>query len=148
MIEELILTAVKSIALYIIVLIFLRLLGKKRVAELSPVDLIFVVFIGSTLGQQLPEGNKFAGAVVALSSLALFNYLMNCAIRKSDMVRKLLMGKPVVLVSEGKVVKENLKDEKITIHDIEEAMREKEIDDLSDIKLAVLETDGKINVIR
>ncbi|MBK8551965.1 MAG: DUF421 domain-containing protein [Ignavibacteria bacterium] len=148
MIEILLITALKCIAIYFLVLLCLRILGKRSLAEISPIDLVFILLIGSVLGQQLPEENKFISALVSIIALAAVNYLLTRGIYKHKALRKIIEGEPVILIRNGKLYKNHMEREKITQEHLVEAARHKGVKELEDVELAILETDGKISIIK
>lgn len=146
--EILFITLLKCFAIYFVVLVCLRLIGKRSLAEISPIDLVFIILIGSTLGQQLPEGYKFEGALVSIAGLTILNYVLTWCIYKYKNFRKFVEGEPVILIRNGKIYEKHLRSEKISIDHLKEAARHKGVNRIEDVELAILETDGKISIIK
>lgn len=144
---EIVISSLKCLTLYIVIIICLRLLGKKRLAQLYSADLAFMVLIGSTLGQQLPE-DKFLGGIAAIGTLSLANYLINIISLKFPAFRRLIDGNPAVIIKDGKVQKEIMESEMITEEHLKEVMRNSEVEDIKEVKIGVIETTGKINLIK
>lgn len=146
--NDLLLTAVKSTSLYLLVLLCLRLIGKKGISEMSVMDLVLLILIGSHIAPQLPEGNKWAGAIVSIITLSLLSYTLNYFSYKFQKAQKILEGTPVILVSNGRIYHNNMRKELINMDNLKEAMHHSGIEDLSDVKAAILETDGEISIIK
>ena len=144
---EIVISSLKCLTLYIVIIICLRLLGKKRLAQLYSADLAFMVLIGSTLGQQLPE-DKFLGGIAAIGTLSLANYLINIISLKFPAFRRLIDGNPAVIIKDGKVQKEIMDSEMVTEEHLKEVMRNSEVEDIKEVKIGVIETTGKINLIK
>lgn len=138
----------QSAAIYLFVMVCLRVLGKKGLAELSVADLVLIILIGEALGSLIPQENAFVYAIVCIFTLAVMNYLLEIAVFKSKKIRKVIEGNPVVIVRNGKILKENLRREKLTIENLEEAVRSNGVKDISEVDIAVLETDGEISIIQ
>lgn len=144
---EIVISSLKCLTLYIVIIICLRLLGKKRLAQLYSADLAFMVLIGSTLGQQLPE-DKFLGGIAAIGTLSLANYLINLISLKFPAFRRLMTGNPAVIIMNGKVQKDIMDSEMVTEEHLKEVMRNSEVEDIKEVKIGVIETTGKINLIK
>ncbi len=136
-----------SAALYLLIIICLRLLGKKGLAELSLGDLVLIILIGEAIGSLIPQENAFLSAVTCIITLALMNYLILNVAYKSKFLKKFLEGSPVIIVKNGRIKQQKMKEEKLTVEDIEEAIREKGIKSIKNVETAVLETDGGISIV-
>lgn len=145
--DSLVLIFLESIAIYVLVILCLRLLGKKGLAELSVADLVLIVLIGEALGALVPDDNKFLGAIVCIVTLTIVNYVFEHLTFKVKKFRKFIEGTPVILVRNGKVIQRNMKNEKVTIENLQEAIRSNGIKNLEDVELGILETDGEISII-
>ncbi|MCY7411207.1 MAG: DUF421 domain-containing protein, partial [Chitinophagales bacterium] len=85
--------------------------------------------------------------LVAAATLFILNYGMKILIYKSAIVNKMIEGDPIVLIYNGEMIDENLRKQKITLNEIQSAVREHGIDDIANVSLAMLETDGNISVV-
>lgn len=136
-----------SAALYILIVICLRLLGKKGLAELSLGDLVLIILIGEAMGSLIPQENAFLSAVTCIVTLTVMNYLILNVAYKSKFLRKFLEGSPVVIIKNGRIMQQKMKEEKLTRDELDEALREKGVKNIKDVEIAVLETDGGINIV-
>lgn len=139
--------ALQSIAVYILVIICLRLLGKKGLAELSIADLVLIILIAEPLGALIPEENKFLGTIICIVTLTGANYFFELMIFKSKKFRDVVEGTPVILVRNGKIIGKNMKKENVTIENLQESIRSNGLKNVSDVELGILETDGEISII-
>ncbi len=144
---ELLEVAGGSAALYVLIIVCLRLIGKKGLAEISLGDLVLIILIGEALGSIIPQENAFISAVVCIISLTIMNYLILNVAYRSKLIRDFLEGSPVIIVKNGRILHKKMKEEKLTQDDLDEALREKGIKDIKSVETAVLETDGDINVV-
>jgi len=144
---ELLEVAGGSAALYVLIIICLRLIGKKGLAEISLGDLVLIILIGEALGSIIPQENAFISAVVCIISLTIMNYLILNVAYRFKLIRDFLEGSPVIIVKNGRILHKKMKEEKLTQDDLDEALREKGVKDVKSVETAVLETDGDINIV-
>src|SRR5205085_7963320 len=131
--------------------IFLLTRGLKRrsLAAMAPFEMILLVVLGDIIQQGVMQQDySVTGAFLALATFGFWINLMTFATWRSRAARRLLEGVPIVLVQDGHVVDAALHVEHMPIDEIIEAAREQGVDDLSKIKLAVLEVSGKISIIQ
>jgi uncharacterized membrane protein YcaP (DUF421 family) len=134
--------------LYMFLLFAMRGLGKREFAQLSAQEVILLLLISETL-QQAMIGNDFSmtAALVAASTLMLCAFLTSVIAYRFKRVESALDGEPTVLVHNGKLLKRHLDTERIPSTEIFAEMRRVGLEDLSQVKWALLETDGHISVI-
>jgi uncharacterized membrane protein YcaP (DUF421 family) len=123
--------------------------GKRSLSELTPLDLLLVVVVGDLVQQGVTqEDMSITGAVLAASVFVGWTLLADALEKRSDRARRLLSGEPVIVLHEGKPLKERLERERITLEELKEAARLEGHRDLDDLEYAVLETDGKFSFIK
>jgi uncharacterized membrane protein YcaP (DUF421 family) len=140
--------AVRSIVVYLFIILFIRLFGKKELTQLSVADLVFIILIGNSV-QNAMVGSD-AGLVDGLvAALALFvaNAVIKYIFYKSNRFRRFVQGEPLMLVYKGYVKIENLQKAQIPFEELEQAIREHGIEEMKDVDLAVMEVDGNISVL-
>jgi uncharacterized membrane protein YcaP (DUF421 family) len=126
----------------------IRVFGKKELSQLSTTDLVFLVLISNSVQNAMVGPNvSLAGGIIAASVLFSLNYMLKILMYRSDKVKELIEGKPVILVSDGKIDITNLHNENISLDELEEAIREHGIESYKEVRLAILEVDGNISVI-
>lgn len=122
--------------------------GKRSLAELTPLDLILVVIIGDIVQQGVnQEDMSLTGSMLAVSVFVAWTLAAASLSRRSPRVAGVLAGEPVIIVRDGKPLKDQLDRERLTITDLKEAARMEGIGDLTEVSFAVLETDGKFSFI-
>lgn len=141
-------TVLRIVFLYFFLLIMLRCLGKRELAELSPFELTLIMLIPEISSQALTrEDYSMTNAVIGLSTmftLVLGSSILAYRFRK---VRDITEGKPVVVVRHGKIIADHLDKERVSIDDIVAEMRGAGIEKFTDLKWVIVETDGKISVV-
>ncbi len=137
-----------SAALYILIMICLRLLGKKGLGEISIPDLVLIILIGEALGSLIPQENAFISAIVCIVTLGIINFALERGVFYSKKFRQLVEGEPVLIVKDGRVLRSNMKKEMMTMENLKEAIRSNGLSGIEEVKIAVLETDGEISIIQ
>ena len=138
----------KSISIYLFIIIAIRLFGKKELSQLSVIDLVFILLISNSV-QNAMVGNDTSvpGGMAAALGLFICNYIFRFFLRKSKKFTKAVQGEKIVRVVDGKVLQEGLKRAKMTRDELCMAIREHGVKDFPDADLVVLEVDGNISVL-
>lgn len=140
--------AFRSVAVYVFILIAIRLFGKKELAQLSVVDLVFILLISNSVqNAMVGPSTSLAGGLVAALVLFSVNFIFKKIIYKHKNISEFIQGKSVVLIYEGIVQHHNLKEVEITTDELNAAIREHGILEIEHVKLAMLEVDGNISII-
>jgi uncharacterized membrane protein YcaP (DUF421 family) len=146
--NELLVVAVKSTVIYLFVIFAIRLFGKKELAQLSVIDLVFILLISNSVQNAMVGNNtSLPAGIVAATTLFGVNYIFKLILFRSKKISGLIQGNPLMLVYKGKIVKPHLDQAKITIEELDAAIREHGIENIQDVDLAVLEVDGNISVL-
>ncbi|MGH8062412.1 MAG: DUF421 domain-containing protein [Pseudoxanthomonas sp.] len=138
----------RACIVYFILLALIRASGKRTMGQFTPFDMLLVVLLGNAvqnalLGQDTSVGG---GLLLAVTLLAL-NWLVGLVSARSAKMEALVEGVPVLLARDGQVYKDVLRRELISRADFDKAMRESGVEDLEDIRMAVLETNGHITLV-
>ncbi len=140
--------AFSASAVYLFVVIALRLFGKKELAQLSVSDLVFVLLISNAVqNAMVGPDTSLSGGLVAASALFIINYLFKLLLYRFPVFQKLVEGEPLTLIYEGNVNEINLRKARISINELLETIREHGSAGIKDVNLAVLETDGNISIL-
>jgi uncharacterized membrane protein YcaP (DUF421 family) len=125
-----------------------RALGRKELSEMSSFELILLVVMGDLIQQGVTgDDRSVVGAMLAVATMALlvaFSYLSF----RSSRAQSILEGSPVLIVHDGRPLKEILRIERLTEDEVREAAREQGIGDLTDVKVGVIEADGKFSFVK
>jgi uncharacterized membrane protein YcaP (DUF421 family) len=129
-------------------IIAIRIFGKKELAQLSVIDLVFILLISNSVQNAMVGPNtSLNGGLVAAGSLFLVNYTLKQILYRSKKMSNLIQGEAVLLIYNGVANMENCKKAEITIEELEAAVREHGAKDIQKVELAILEVDGNISVI-
>lgn len=139
----------RALVVYVLVMVLMRLSGKRAVGQFTPFDLVLLILLGNAVQNGINGGdNSLTGAAIMASTLIAVNYLVALATARSRLAERLVEGEPVVLARDGRVFDHVLRRELISQHDFEEAMRMNAVDDVNQIALALLETNGHITILK
>ena len=139
---------IRTVVIYIFVLVITRLTGRRELNSLEPFDLILLVVIGDLIQQGVTQNDlSVTGVLIVLGTLALLTVLSSYAGFRFPALRPALRGEPLILVQDGRPVEQNLKRQRLTIGEVLAEARGQQITTLADVRLAVLETSGRISFI-
>jgi uncharacterized membrane protein YcaP (DUF421 family) len=138
----------KSVAVYIFIIFAIRLFGKKELAQLSVIDLVFILLISNSV-QNAMVGNdsSLQGGLVAALGLFICNYFFKLIMRRSKKISKIVQGEKIILIHEGEVLKKGLKEAMMSMDELERAIREHGVESVDKVDLAVMEVDGNVSVL-
>ena len=143
-----IITFVRAIVLYIIVLIVMRFMGKREIGQLQPFELVISIMIADLASTPMSEiGIPITNGIIPILGLLVMHLLISLLNMKSIRAREILCGKPRILIYRGRIDENALIRERFTINELEERLRGKDVMNLSDVEYAILETSGEISVI-
>lgn len=138
----------RACAIYVLVMVLVRVSGKRAVGQFTPFDLVLLILIGNAVQNGINGGdNSLTGAAIMATTLIALNYLVAWQTSRNRSVERWVEGEPVVLARDGKVFRQVLRRELVSHDDFAEALRMNNIDDVGDVRLALLETNGRISVI-
>ena len=139
----------RTLLVYLAVMLGLRLAGKREIGQMSVLDLVLLLLIANTVQNAMTgPDTSVNGGLTAAATLLVANYLVTLVVSKSPLAEKLVDGEPTLLVYQGKVNTKNMERQRITSDELEEALREHEIAGVTEVALAVLEMDGSISVLK
>jgi uncharacterized membrane protein YcaP (DUF421 family) len=139
----------RAITLYLFILLVTRVIGRRELSSLSPLDLILLIVLGDAVQQGLTQDDySVTGALIALSTLATLQVVTSYVSFRSGRARKVLEGLPIVLVEDGKLVEKNLKRERMTPDEVAEEMRMQQIGSFDEVQWGILERNGSISFVK
>ena len=142
-------TFFRSIVLYVIVLIVMRLMGKREIGQLQPFELAISIMIADLATIPMTEtGIPIFNGIIPILGLLLMHLIISIVNLKSIKGREIICGKPSILIYRGKIDEKILKKERFTINELQEKLRSNNIVNLGDVEYAILETSGEVTVIQ
>ena len=142
-------TFFRSIVLYIIVLIVMRLMGKREIGQLQPFELAISIMIADLASIPMTDtGVPITNGIIPILGLLIMHLIISIINMKSIKAREIICGKPSILIYRGKIDEDALKKERFTINELQERLRGDNIFNLGDVEYAILETNGEVSVIQ
>lgn len=138
----------RSMILYLLLIAAIRLMGKRQIGEMGPSEFVVTMLIADLASVPMQDlGIPLLSGVVPILTVLAMELLLSCVSFFCVPLRRLLNGKPVILMEKGKLVPENLKKTRLTPDELSERLRDKGVTDLSTVAYAILETDGQVSVL-
>ncbi len=138
---------IRSVLLYLVLILVIRLMGKRQIGEMEPSEFVVTMLIADLAAVPMQNNaiSLFSGLVPIGAVLAIELVLAALSMKLLGL-RKLLCGRPVILMENGKLVQENLKKTRINLDELSSQLREQGILNFSMVNYAILETNGRISV--
>lgn len=138
----------RSLAVYLFMILGLRIFGKNQLSQLNAGDIILLLLISNAVqNAMVGQDTSLQGGLVAALVLFLANFGLKKLMFKNYKIKDLIEAEPIILVKDGILDKNALNKSEITIDELEESVREHGVENISDVKLAILEVDGNISVV-
>lgn len=142
-------TFVRVIILYTLLLLIMRLMGKRELGQMQPFELVIAIMIADLASIPLSDtGIPLFDGIIPILALLVLQLIISLINLKSIWGRKIICGAPSILVYRGKIDEKVMRKEKFTINELQERLRENNIFSLGDVEYAILETSGQVTVIQ
>ena len=139
---------ISTMAVYLFIVIAIRLFGKKELAQLTVVDLVFILLISNAVqNAMVGPDSTLSGGLVAASTLFIVNYIFKSLQYRYPGFSKVIQGDATMLIYKGKMIESHMKMVKITHEELMEAVREHGVESVKEVDLAIMEVDGSISVL-
>ncbi|MCR1935129.1 DUF421 domain-containing protein [Clostridium tepidum] len=139
---------IRTIILYILVILSMRLMGKKQIGELEPFELAITIMISELASLPMQDSRiPLLHGIVPILTLLIIQNLFSLIQLKSEKIRSLINGEPSILIEKGKIDFQELKNQRFNINDLMEELRLQGYYDLENIEYAILETSGQLSII-
>lgn len=139
---------VRSVCVYLFMVIALRIFGKKELSQLNTADIILILLISNAVqNAMVGENTSLYGGITAAIALFIINFLFKKVMIKSKFIKSLIQDKPEILIHDGKTDFKALARLGISSDELDEAMREHGVESHKEVKLAMFEIDGNISII-
>ena len=140
--------SLKSIVIYLFIIFAIRLFGKKELAQLSVVDLVFILLISNSVQNAMvgPDTTLWGG-MAAATGLFVINYIFKWILKKFPKLSNMVQGHELLLIYKGKIHQHNLEQSMLSMEELHAAVREHGVEKIEEVDLAVLEVDGNISVM-
>ena len=142
-----ILSYFRTIVLYLVLIAGVRLMGKRQIGQMEASEFVVAMLVADLASIPMQDSAipLLSGIVPILTVLAL-ELVLSFLVMKSVVARRLLCGKPVILIDNGKILSENLRRTRVTLDELTGHLRQKDVLDIRSVQYAILETDGNLSV--
>ena len=142
-----ILSYFRTLFLYLVLIFAVRLMGKRQIGEMEPAEFVVTMLVANLAAIPMQDGAipLYSGLVPILTVLGM-ELVLSGLILRSVRLRRLLCGKPVILIDNGKILQENLKNARINLDELTGQLRAKDVLDIRTVQFAILETSGDLSV--
>ena len=142
-----ILSYLRTLLLYLILILVIRVMGKRQIGEMEPAEFVVTMLVANLAAIPMQDAGipLFSGLVPILTVLGM-ELVLSWATMRSVALRRFFCGKPVILIENGKILQQNLRATRITLDELTGHLREKDVLDITTVQFAILETDGQLSV--
>ena len=139
---------IRAVVLFAAVYTLLRVIGRRELAQMAPIDFILLIVLGDAIQQGLTQDDySVSGAMITIFTIAIIQVVLGYLTFRSKKLRVVMEGEPIVLVEDGRVIDKNLRRARIAEEELAEEARLSQVSSLRDVAWAMLETSGKISII-
>lgn len=138
----------RTVVLYLLIILGIRLMGKRQVGELEPSELVFTLLIADLAAVPMQDfGIPLSRGVIPIVTLLCVTLLLSILTMRSIRFRAILCGRPSIVVQDGKVCQREMAKNRFTLDELSEELRIQGYSDISKVKYAILETNGQLTVL-
>jgi uncharacterized membrane protein YcaP (DUF421 family) len=139
---------IRTLILYVLVVIVMRIMGKRQIGQLQPFELVVAIMISELAAVPMADtGIPLVNGIIPILTLLAAQIIMSFISLKSTKARGIICGKPAILIENGKISEKQLRNEMYTLNDLLEQLRSKDIPNIADVEYAILETNGQLSII-
>ncbi|HIS50665.1 MAG TPA: DUF421 domain-containing protein [Candidatus Gallacutalibacter pullistercoris] len=144
-----IISFVRTVLLYIVILAAVRLMGKRQISELQTSELVVTLLISDIAAIPMQDtGQPLASGFIPIAVLVMCEIAISVFMLKSGKFRRLVCGKPIVLINNGQLDQKEMSRLRLSIEDLFEELREKDVFSIRDVAWAIMETNGKLSIVK
>lgn len=138
----------RTVILLVIIVFAVRIMGKRQIGQLQPAELVVTILLSEIAATPMQDNDiPMLNSVVAILVLVSLEIIMSALSLKSIRLRSILQGNSLILIRNGKIDQSQMKRLRYTLDDLLEALRQKDVFDISDVQYAIAETDGTLSVM-
>jgi uncharacterized membrane protein YcaP (DUF421 family) len=146
-INELLMTAVRAVAVYVLMLVVIRALGKRTVGNFSAFDLLVALMLGEIVDEMIYGDVRFIQGTVAIVAIAALAFADSVLAYWDHGMEAILEGKPTIVVRDGEFEHRGMRQERMNEKDVLAALRMHGVRDMREVRLAIVEHDGTVSMI-
>lgn len=137
----------RTVFLYLVLIAVIRFLGKRQLGQMEPSEVVVTMVIADLASISMQDENvPILSSIIPIGAVLLLELLLSELSMRSVKLRKLLCGKPVILIENGRFLQNNMRRTRVTLDELTSQLREKDVMDVSTVRYAILETGGNLSV--
>lgn len=147
--DTMFISIIRTALLYLVIIIAVRLMGKRQISDLQTTELVVTMLISDIASMSLENTSEpLLGGLVPMLVLVICEILLSGAMIKNSKLRKVICGKPIIVVNNGKIQQSELKRLRMSVEDLSEELRQQGVFSFKDVAFAIVETNGKTSVMK
>ena len=140
---------IRTLVLYVAIMIAIRLMGKRQISELQPSELVVTLLISDIASIPMQNtAQPLVSGIIPMFILVACELLISFIMVKSSKFRRLVCGRPIVVIENGKINQSEMKRLRMTTEDLSEQLRQADVFDLDEVDFAIVETNGNMSVLK
>lgn len=140
---------IRVLIIYLLVLIIMRLMGKREIGQMQPFELVIAIMIADLASVPMSDtGMPITNGIIPILTVLLIQLVISIINLKSMKIRQILCGTPAILIYRGRIDENALRKEKLTVNELQEKLRQNNVFNIADVEYAILETSGQVSVIQ
>ena len=142
-----ILSYLRTVIVYLVLIASVRLMGKRQIGQMEPSEFVVTMLVANLASIPMQEpGIPLASGIVPILTVLALELVLSALSMRSIFLRKMLCGKPVILIENGRILQDNLRRTRVTLDELTGHLREKDVLDPQSVQFAILETNGNLSV--
>ena len=138
----------RTAILYLLLIVGLRLTGKRQIGELEPIELVLTMLLSDLASVPMQDfGIPLVNGVIPIVTLLAMSMLLSCVSLRNVRFRTLICGKPAIIIRNGRLQQDAMRHNRLTLDELFEELRTQGVTDIKDVKYAILETGGQLSVL-
>lgn len=140
---------IRTIILYVIIIFSMKMMGKRQISDLQTSELVITIMISNIAAIPMEDSAQpLLGSLIPIAVLICCEIFVSYMMMKNSKIRQLICGKPIIVISEGKIQQDALKYLRISTEDLFEQLRQSDVFTLEDAWFAIMETNGNLSVLK
>lgn len=140
---------IRTLLLYIVIIVAVRLMGKRQISELQTSELVVTLLISDIAAIPMQyTGQPLVSGFIPIAVLVMCEIVISALMLKSTKFRRIICGRPVIVINDGKVDQKEMRRLRMSTEDLSEQLRQENVFSIGDVAYAIIETNGKMSVIK
>lgn len=140
---------IRTAILYLTIIVAVRLMGKRQISDLQTTELVVTMLLSDIASMAVEDTSQpLLGGMIPMLVLVICEIILSAGMIKSSRLRKLICGKPVIVISDGRICQSELKRLRMSVEDLSDELRQQGVFSLKDVAYAIVETNGQTSIMK